>query len=189
MSDSWLDEIPARIAALDEAHLRRRRHATAPLQGAASGAHMAVDGRPMLAFCSNDYLGLASHPTLVRAACAGAQAFGVGSGGSPLVSGHSTANAALEEQLARFVQLPRALYFIAEGEAEVWLWVPPRAAGDGGAGGGLPEAARGTAEWIVTALCDGILGIALGFALIPLGTKVIGPIWGRVFGGGETAAH
>ncbi|ETX14632.1 ABC transporter [Roseivivax halodurans JCM 10272] len=56
-------------------------------------------------------------------------------------------------------------------------------------GGGLPEAARGTAEWIVTAICDGILGIALGFALIPLGTKVIGPIWGRIFGGGETAAH
>jgi 8-amino-7-oxononanoate synthase len=49
----------------------------------------------------------------VRAACAGAQAFGVGSGGSPLVSGHSTANAALEEQLAHFVQLPRALYFYA----------------------------------------------------------------------------
>ncbi|WP_373833356.1 8-amino-7-oxononanoate synthase [Delftia acidovorans] len=113
MSGSWLDEIPARIAELDAAHLRRRRRATAPLLGAASGAHMEVDGHPMLAFCSNDYLGLAGHPTLVRAACAGAQAFGVGSGGSPLVSGHSTANAALEEQLAHFVQLPRALYFYA----------------------------------------------------------------------------
>ena len=89
MSGSWLDDIPARIAELDAAHLRRRRRATAPLQGAASGAHMEVDGHPMLAFCSNDYLGLAGHPTLVRAACAGAQAFGVGSGGSPLVSGHS----------------------------------------------------------------------------------------------------
>ncbi len=113
MNGSWLDDIPARLAELDAARLRRSRRATAPLQGAASGAHMEVDGHPMLAFCSNDYLGLAGHPTLVRAACAGAQAFGVGSGGSPLVSGHSTANAALEEQLARFVQLPRALYFYA----------------------------------------------------------------------------
>ena len=39
--------------------------------------------------------------------------FGVGSGGSPMVNGHSTANAALEADLAQFVQLPRALYFYA----------------------------------------------------------------------------
>ncbi len=80
-----------------------------PLQG----AHLDVDGQPMLAFCSNDYLGLAGHPALADAACAGAREFGVGSGGSPLVSGHSQANAALEADLARFVQLPRALYFYA----------------------------------------------------------------------------
>jgi 8-amino-7-oxononanoate synthase len=49
----------------------------------------------------------------VQAACAGAQAFGVGSGGSPLVSGHSAANEALEHELAAFVGLPRALYFYA----------------------------------------------------------------------------
>lgn len=106
---SWLDEFPARIAALDAAHLRRRRRTVRPLQG----AHLEVDGQPMLAFCSNDYLGLAGHPALADAACAGAREFGVGSGGSPLVSGHSQANAALEEDLARFVQLPRALYFYA----------------------------------------------------------------------------
>ncbi|AVS66182.1 8-amino-7-oxononanoate synthase [Paracidovorax avenae] len=106
---SWLDELPARLAELDAVHLRRRRRAVRPLQG----AHLDVDGQPMLAFCSNDYLGLASHPELADAACAGARDFGVGSGGSPLVSGHSQANAALEDDLARFVQLPRALYFYA----------------------------------------------------------------------------
>ncbi|SFD46828.1 8-amino-7-oxononanoate synthase [Paracidovorax konjaci] len=106
---SWLDALPARIAALDAAHLRRRRRAVRPLQG----AHLDVDGQTMLAFCSNDYLGLAAHPAIAEAACAGAREFGVGSGGSPLVSGHSTANAALEADLARFVQLPRALYFYA----------------------------------------------------------------------------
>lgn len=110
---SWLDEFPTRIAALDEAHLRRRRRAVAPDPAQPGGAHLLVDGAPMLAFCSNDYLGLAAHPALADAACAGAREFGVGSGGSPLVSGHSTANAALEEALADFVQLPRALYFYA----------------------------------------------------------------------------
>ena len=106
---SWIDEFPARIAALDDAHLRRQRRAVVP----AERAHLRVDGATMLAFCSNDYLGLAAHPALAEAACAGTREFGVGSGGSPLVSGHSLANAALEDDLARFVQLPRALYFYA----------------------------------------------------------------------------
>lgn len=72
-----------------------------------------VDGQRMLAFCSNDYLGLAGHPALVQAACAGAREYGIGSGGSPLVSGHSAANGRLQRELAEFVQLPRALYFYA----------------------------------------------------------------------------
>lgn len=106
---SWIDEFPARIAELDRAHLRRRRRVVVP----EGGAWLQVDGQAMLAFCSNDYLGLAGHPQLIEAACAGARAFGVGSGASPLVSGHSAANEALEQDLARFTQLPRALYFYA----------------------------------------------------------------------------
>ncbi len=109
MTTSWLDEFPARIAELDHAHLRRQRRVVTP----DSGARLTVNGQNMLAFCSNDYLGLATHPSLVQAACAGAQAYGVGSGGSPLVSGHSVANEALEHELAAFVGLSRALYFYA----------------------------------------------------------------------------
>ncbi|WP_144267321.1 aminotransferase class I/II-fold pyridoxal phosphate-dependent enzyme, partial [Comamonas thiooxydans] len=108
-SNFWLQDIPQQLAALDAAALRRTRRTVAPLQG----ARILVDGQPMLQFCSNDYLGLAQHPAMIEAACAGAQDFGVGSGGSPMVNGHSSANAALEEELARFVQLPRALYFYA----------------------------------------------------------------------------
>ncbi|MDR2326303.1 MAG: 8-amino-7-oxononanoate synthase [Acidovorax sp.] len=106
---SWLADIPRQLAALDAQQLRRTRRTVVPQQG----AHILVDDQPLLQFCSNDYLGLAAHPDLVEAARAGAQDFGVGSGGSPMVSGHSTANAALEADLARFVQLPRALYFYA----------------------------------------------------------------------------
>jgi len=106
---SWIDEFPARIAELDHAHLRRRRRVVLP----DGGARLRVDGQSVLAFCSNDYLGLAGHPELIAAACAGAREFGVGSGASPLVSGHSAANEALEQELAAFVQMPRALYFYA----------------------------------------------------------------------------
>ncbi len=124
---SWIDEFPARIAALDDVHLRRQRRAVVP----AEGAHLTVDGVPMLAFCSNDYLGLAAHPALAEAACAATREFGVGSGGSPLVSGHSTANAALEDDLARFVQLPRALYFYAGYAANIGI--VPALVGEGDA--------------------------------------------------------
>ena len=109
MTSSWLDEFPARLAELDHTHLRRQRRVVV----SDSGARLIVDGQSMLAFCSNDYLGLANHTTLVQAACAGAQAYGVGAAASPLVSGHSAANEALEHELAAFVGLPRALYFYA----------------------------------------------------------------------------
>jgi 8-amino-7-oxononanoate synthase len=106
---SWLDEIPERLAALEAAHLTRRRRQTRP----ADGASMWVDGRRLLAFCSNDYLGLSQLEALKVAAIDGVRRYGVGSGASPMVSGHSEANAALELELAEFVGLPRALYFYA----------------------------------------------------------------------------
>ncbi len=130
-TDSWLDEIPARIAALDAAHLRRRRRAVGPAGDGAESAVLRVDGREMLAFCSNDYLGLASHPDMAEAACEGARRFGVGAGASPLVSGHSTANDALERELAAFVGLPRALYFYAGYATNIGI--VPALVGDGDA--------------------------------------------------------
>lgn len=108
-ASSWLHELQDRLADLKDQHLLRVRRTVAP----AGGPLLQVDGQPMLAFCSNDYLGLASHPALAAAASEAAHAYGLGSGGSPLVSGHSTANALLEHDLARFVGLPRALYFYA----------------------------------------------------------------------------
>jgi 8-amino-7-oxononanoate synthase len=75
------------------------------------GVELLVDGRRMLAFCSNDYLGLAADPRLVEALRRGAQTYGVGSGSAHLVSGHSRAHHALEEELAAFCERERALLF------------------------------------------------------------------------------
>ena len=52
----------------------------------------------------------------------------------------------------------------------------------------LVPAAAGLVAWAVKAVLDGILGLALGLALIPVATRVIAPVWGRLFGGGK-AAH
>jgi 8-amino-7-oxononanoate synthase len=65
----------------------------------------------MLSFCSNDYLGLANHPEVIVALQQGAEGWGVGSGASHLVSGHTSAHHALEEELAAFSGRPRALLF------------------------------------------------------------------------------
>ena len=59
--------------------------------------------RPMLAFCSNDYLGLASHPALADALSEGVARWGVGSGASHLINGHSQAHAELEADLAAWL--------------------------------------------------------------------------------------
>ncbi|MBL8446878.1 MAG: 8-amino-7-oxononanoate synthase [Zoogloeaceae bacterium] len=107
MPDSVLrDELIAHLAALDEGALRRRRRTVED----PCGPHVRVDGRPMLAFCSNDYLGFAGHPLLAQALQEGAARWGVGSGASHLVSGHYHVHEVLESRLAALVGRPRALY-------------------------------------------------------------------------------
>lgn len=75
------------------------------------GTQLIVDGQPMLSFCSNDYLGLAADPRLATAFKQGIDDFGVGSGASHLVSGHSSAHHQLEEAIADWTGRPRALLF------------------------------------------------------------------------------
>ncbi|MCG5524918.1 8-amino-7-oxononanoate synthase [Ectothiorhodospira haloalkaliphila] len=70
-----------------------------------------IDGRPVLAFCSNDYLGLANHPQVIRAFRQGAETYGVGAGAAHLVNGHTRAHHALEDELAAFTGRDRALLF------------------------------------------------------------------------------
>ena len=72
---------------------------------------LVVDGKSYLAFCSNDYLGLANHPAVIKSLQSAAERFGVGSGASHLVNGHSSEHHALEEELAAFCGRERALLF------------------------------------------------------------------------------
>ena len=75
------------------------------------GVNVNVDGRLLLAFCSNDYLGLANHHDLKHAAVDAINASGLGSGASHLVIGHHREHQLLEEELAEFTQRDRALVF------------------------------------------------------------------------------
>jgi 8-amino-7-oxononanoate synthase len=106
MSGSF-DRLRQGLADLDRSSLRRRRR----VLGSPQGARVVVDGREAVNFSSNDYLGLANHPRLRAAAHACIDAFGVGAGASPLVSGHMVAHEAAERRFARFCGLPAALLF------------------------------------------------------------------------------
>ncbi len=85
---------------------RRRR-----IIASAQGRELKVDGRKLLNFCSNDYLGLASDERIRKAFQKGAEQWGVGSGASHLICGHTTAHHELEEALADFTGRPRCLLF------------------------------------------------------------------------------
>lgn len=104
---SLQEALAAELADLDSRGLKRRRR----LLETPQRARVRVDGRDYVAFCSNDYLGLAAHPELIEAARAGAARYGVGAGASHLILGHATAHHELEQRLAAFVGLPRALLF------------------------------------------------------------------------------
>lgn len=101
------DRLKAELAAIAADGLTRRRRVLA----APCGPHALVDGRPMLAFTSNDYLGLAAHPAVAEAMAEGARRWGAGSGASHLVSGHLQPHEELEQRLAAFTGFPRALTF------------------------------------------------------------------------------
>jgi 8-amino-7-oxononanoate synthase len=95
-----------RAEALRGAALYRRRRTLERADG-----EIRVDGRPVITFCSNDYLGLADHPRVTEAFKLGADRYGVGSTAAHLVCGYTRAHQALEESLAEFLGRPRALLF------------------------------------------------------------------------------
>jgi len=93
---SLLDHLQAKLSAIAAQSLTRTLrtadNGTAPRQR--------INGRELLMFCSNDYLGLAAAPQIAEALAEGARRWGGGSGASPLVSGHSAAHQAVTDTLA-----------------------------------------------------------------------------------------
>ncbi len=99
--------LAARLARQRQSHLYRTRR----IRQGPQDTTVVVDGRSCISFCSNDYLGLASHPALVAALREGAALHGAGSGASHLVTGHSAVHHELEAALADFTGRGRALLF------------------------------------------------------------------------------
>jgi len=99
------------LGTLDATRLRRRLKQTQ----SPCDVEVKVAGRILKAFCSNDYLGFANHPRLIAAMAEGAAQYGVGSGASHLISGHSMAHDLLETELActqeKHINDARALFF------------------------------------------------------------------------------
>lgn len=102
-----LHALTAALSDRKDQHLYRQRR----VLESAQGAEVVVDGKPYLNFCSNDYLGLANHPEIIAAAKQAVDDYGVGSGASHLVCGHSRVHHQLEDALAEFTGRDRALLF------------------------------------------------------------------------------
>ncbi|RUM81682.1 MAG: 8-amino-7-oxononanoate synthase, partial [Candidatus Thioglobus sp.] len=95
------------LISLEDKHLYRSRKITEGAQD----SQIIIDGKSLINFCSNDYLSLANHPQVKEAFKQGVDEYGVGSGASHLVSGHSRAHHDLEEALAEYTGQERALLF------------------------------------------------------------------------------
>lgn len=104
---NWRDKIRAELQKRSEDDLLRQRQTLDSPQG----ARVTVDGKELLNFCSNDYLGLANHPRLIEAVQEGASRWGAGSGASHLVCGHLRPHEEAERRLAVFVGAEAALLF------------------------------------------------------------------------------
>jgi len=99
--------LAAGLEALDRDGLTRERRTLESPQG----ARVVDRGRPLVNFSSNDYLGLANDARLREAAHRAIDELGVGSGASPLISGHTRLHSEAEARFAEFARLPAALLF------------------------------------------------------------------------------
>lgn len=122
VTDEFADLLSA-LAQVDQ--LRHRR-----VVASAQDASMLVDGERVLSFASNDYLGLSNHPRVVEASLRALKKFGLGAGASHVVTGHHALHEELEERLAKFVHLPKALLFSSGYAANLGILTSLASRGD-----------------------------------------------------------
>lgn len=101
---NWLDKS---LSTIHRAHWYRSVKDIAGLPGAV----VELSGKPVVNFASNDYLGLAGDKRLIKAAIDATQAYGTGSTGSRLMSGHKELHRELELEIASLKQTEDALIF------------------------------------------------------------------------------
>lgn len=121
---------PDRLAAMLEQRRAQGLYRQRLTLESAQGPRVRVDGREYLNFCSNDYLGLAAHPRVTERFRRAAEEYGVGSGASHLVCGHSAPHRELEEALADFTGRARALLFSSGYMANTGILTSLLRAGD-----------------------------------------------------------
>ena len=111
------------LAQADQLRVRR-------IVDSAQDASMVVDGKRVLNYASNDYLGLANHPKVVEAAMRGLKRYGLGAAASHMVSGHMRAHHELEENLADYLTLPKSLLFSSGYAANIGILTSLAGRGD-----------------------------------------------------------
>ena len=107
MIDSFQEKLAGELAGIESADLRRTVREVASAQG----ARVRLEGREVLNFSSNDYLGLANHPALKESAVQAIENFGTGAGAARLISGSQSPHHELENALVNFKGTEAALAF------------------------------------------------------------------------------
>ena len=102
-----MKDLASSLDELHQEHLYRTRN----ICSSAQQIEPVINGKQVLSFCSNDYLGLANHPKIIERFSKAASLSGVGAGASHLITGHHKSHHALEEELAEFIGCERALLF------------------------------------------------------------------------------
>ncbi len=102
---------PASIKAFLSERKKQSLYRSLRVSQSAQQPVMFIDGKECLNFCSNDYLGLANHPEIITSFKTAADVYGVGSGASHLINGHSKEHQKLEDAIAEFTGRDNALLF------------------------------------------------------------------------------
>ena len=113
----WSNELALNLAERKHAGRYRQQRTRVGEQG----VNVVIDGQKLLSFCSNDYLGLASHPALKKAFIDAVEQEGVGSGAAHLLTGHSHYHQQLELELADFMGQEKALLFSSGYQANMGI--------------------------------------------------------------------
>jgi 8-amino-7-oxononanoate synthase len=102
---SWGSEVEQDLARLEQAHLYRQRRVCRPLDA----VRVERDGRELINFASNNYLGLTHHPHVLTAIRIANEIYGAGSGAAPLVSGYGPEHQAAEKRIAQWKKMQSAV--------------------------------------------------------------------------------